>query len=74
MLKTFNCGVGFCLIVNKKNLNKIKKYFPKDFKPYEIGIIKNNKTYLEKIVTVVCEELVKNNHDGRLQATRKTHL
>ena len=22
MLKTFNCGVGFCLIINKKNLNK----------------------------------------------------
>ena len=25
MLKTFNCGVGFCLIVNPKNLNKIYK-------------------------------------------------
>ena len=27
MLKTFNCGVGFCLIVNPKNLDKIKKKF-----------------------------------------------
>ena len=22
MLKTFNCGVGFCLIANKKNVKK----------------------------------------------------
>ena len=29
MLKTFNCGVGFCLITNKRNVNKIKKYFLK---------------------------------------------
>ena len=44
MLKTFNCGVGFCVIVEKKNLKKIKKYFTKDFTPYEIGFIsKNNK-------------------------------
>ena len=27
MLKTFNCGVGFCLIVNKKNLEKVKKKY-----------------------------------------------
>ena len=39
MLKTFNCGVGFCLIVNPKNLDKIQKYFPKGFKPYVIGNI-----------------------------------
>jgi len=39
MLKTFNCGVGFCLIANRKNIVKIKKYFTKDFKPYEIGFI-----------------------------------
>jgi phosphoribosylformylglycinamidine cyclo-ligase len=45
MLKTFNCGVGFCLIVKKTNINKIKKYFSKEFMPYEIGFIskKNNK-------------------------------
>ena len=39
MLKTFNCGVGFCIIINPKNLNKIKKYFSKDYKPYVIGKI-----------------------------------
>ena len=39
MLKTFNCGVGFCLIVNSKNLKKIKKIFPNKYKPYVIGKI-----------------------------------
>ena len=39
MLKTFNCGVGFCLIVNPKNLKNISKFFTKDFKPYVIGKI-----------------------------------
>ena len=39
MLKTFNCGVGFCLIISPKNLNKVKKYFTKEFKPYVIGKI-----------------------------------
>ena len=39
MLKTFNCGVGFCLIAKKQNIKKIKKYFSKEYKPYEIGYI-----------------------------------
>jgi phosphoribosylformylglycinamidine cyclo-ligase len=39
MLKTFNCGVGFCIIINSKNLNKVKKFFSKDFTPYVIGKI-----------------------------------
>ena len=43
MLKTFNCGVGFCLIINSKNLLKINKYFSKEFKPYIIGKIKKDK-------------------------------
>ena len=43
MLKTFNCGVGFCLIVKKKNINKVKKYFNKEYKPYVIGHFINNK-------------------------------
>tara|TARA_Y100000741_G_scaffold219722_1_gene167429 strand:- start:21 stop:827 length:807 start_codon:yes stop_codon:yes gene_type:complete len=43
MLKTFNCGVGFCLIINPKNLKKISKYFSKEFKPYVIGQIKRGR-------------------------------
>ena len=39
MVKTFNCGVGFCLIINKKNFDKVKSIFPKKFKPYAIGKI-----------------------------------
>jgi phosphoribosylformylglycinamidine cyclo-ligase len=39
MLKTFNCGVGFCLIVEKQNIQKIKKYFSNEYMPYEIGYI-----------------------------------
>ena len=42
MLKTFNCGVGFCLIINSRNLKKINKYFSKDYKPYVIGKISKN--------------------------------
>ena len=43
MLNTFNCGVGFCLIVKKQNIIKIKKYFSKEFTPYEIGFITKDK-------------------------------
>ena len=43
MLKTFNCGVGFCLIINSKNLKKIEKFFTKEFKPYIIGKISAGK-------------------------------
>ena len=44
MLKTFNCGVGFCFVTKKINTNKVKKYFSKEFEPYIIGqFIKNNK-------------------------------
>tara|TARA_B100000886_G_scaffold293601_1_gene219810 strand:- start:2 stop:1030 length:1029 start_codon:yes stop_codon:yes gene_type:complete len=41
MLKTFNCGVGFCLIIKPKCLNKVLKVFPKEYKPYVIGKINN---------------------------------
>ena len=43
MIKTFNCGVGFCIMVNPKKLDKIKKVFTKKFKPYIIGKISNGK-------------------------------
>ena len=48
MLKTFNCGVGFCLIINSKNLKKVRKYFSRDYIPYVIGKISkgNNKVKL----------------------------
>ena len=43
MLNTFNCGVGFCLILNKKYIKKVQKIFPKEYKPYEIGYISRSK-------------------------------
>jgi phosphoribosylformylglycinamidine cyclo-ligase len=43
MLKTFNCGVGFCLIIQPKNLKKVTKFFTKEFKPYIIGKITKGK-------------------------------
>jgi len=47
MIKTFNCGVGFCIIINKNNLNKINKFFNSKFKPYVIGkIIKEKKSVI----------------------------
>jgi len=39
MLKTFNCGVGFCLIIKPINLKKIQKFFSKEYQPYIIGKI-----------------------------------
>jgi len=44
MLKTFNCGIGFCLIVNPHKFDKITKYFTKKFKPYVIGKISKGET------------------------------
>jgi len=43
MLKTFNCGVGFCLIIKPKNLKSVTKFFTKKFKPYIIGKITTGK-------------------------------
>jgi len=47
MLKTFNCGVGFCLIIKSKNLNKIKKFFTKNYEPYVIGKIISGKSKIK---------------------------
>ena len=46
MLRTFNCGVGFCIMVESKNLEKIKKVFPKEYMPYKIGYVSRNKQKL----------------------------
>ena len=43
MLKTFNCGVGFCIIVKKNHLNKIYKSIKGPYQPYKIGFINNSK-------------------------------
>ena len=43
MLKTFNCGIGFCLVIKEKNLKKVLKYFNNDYKPYVIGKITKGK-------------------------------
>ena len=42
MLKTFNCGVGFCLIISPKNIKLVTQYFGEKFKPYIIGKINKN--------------------------------
>ena len=47
MLKTFNCGVGFCLITNKKNVKKVKKIFSKKYLPYEIGFVSKGKSKIK---------------------------
>ncbi len=43
MLETFNCGVGFCLIINAKHLRKINKFFSREYRPYVIGKILKGK-------------------------------
>lgn len=43
MLSTFNCGVGFNIVVNKKNKDKVINHIKKYYNCYEIGIIKKDK-------------------------------
>ena len=52
MIKTFNCGVGFCIIVQQKNISKIKKVFSKQFKPYEIGFISKSKERIKVLNSI----------------------
>ncbi len=47
MLKTFNCGVGFCLIINPKNLKKVINCFSSEYKPYVIGEIIKSKNKIK---------------------------
>ena len=44
MLNTFNCGVGFCIVLPKQNISKVKKFFTNDYKPYKIGYISEEKS------------------------------
>jgi len=47
MLRTFNCGVGFCIIINPKNFKKIKSFFTKEYEPYIIGKIASGKNKIK---------------------------
>ena len=51
MMNTFNCGIGFCIIV-KKNISKINKIFKKDFKPYKIGYVSKEKNKVNLINSI----------------------
>ena len=42
MIRTFNCGVGFCLIAPRKNILKIKKNFQKNLNR-TVGFISKDK-------------------------------
>ena len=47
MLKTFNCGVGFCLITEEKNIKKIQNIFENKYKPYPIGFISRDRSKIK---------------------------
>ena len=44
MYKTFNCGVGFCIIVEMKDLQQVQKHFNKEYEPYIIGKVSKGKS------------------------------
>ena len=44
MIRTFNCGVGFCVIVAKKKYSKkLKKYFQKNLNLMKLVIFQKKK-------------------------------
>ena len=48
MLRTFNCGIGFCLIVSNKNVKKKKKYLLKNIHPMRLVI------FLKVVIKLIC--------------------
>ena len=52
MIETFNCGIGFCLIIKPKNLEKVIKVFKKEYKPYVIGKIITGKEKIKLNETI----------------------
>ena len=49
MIKTFNCGIGFCVVAPRKNIKSIKNIFNNKYKPYEIGFVSKNKKRLNML-------------------------
>ena len=54
MIKTFNCGVGFCLVTNKKNISKVKSFFTSKYKPYQIGSVEKGKMKIKSFNKFKC--------------------
>ena len=38
MMRTFNCGIGFCVILPKKNIKKVVSFFPKSLCLIKLGL------------------------------------
>ena len=49
MMRTFNCGVGFCLMCPKKNISKIKKYFQRIICLMKSALFQKNKNKVNLI-------------------------
>ena len=58
MYKTFNMGIGFCMVVNEKDAGKIKKRYEQDYELDIIGTVvqKHNVKITKDEKTIVLEE------------------